>query len=158
MILKSAIRKCLTSLGYSIRSINKKGFISGIDLEQDLRIILRNSPDPILFDVGSNVGQTISMFLGACPSARIFAFEPSPVSFAQLQSSFGGKPNIKLENMALGDKNETSLFHVTGEASVNDSLLQPVWANDTNKVSVKVSTLDRYCAETGLTNIDHLKI
>jgi len=158
MFWKRVVRKTLARMGYSIRSINGSDEICGVDLGHDLRICLRDKMGPVLFDVGANTGQTIGFMLDNFREPRIVAFEPSPATFAALNTRFGNKPNIRLENKALSAERQTSILHVTRGSSVNDSLLEPVWDAGAQKVDIQVDTVDQYCQDHGIEVIDSLKI
>src|SRR4051812_13267759 len=54
--------------------------------------------EPVLFDVGANVGNYSAALLRQFPAAKIFAFEPNPKSFERLQSRFTER--IECLNMA----------------------------------------------------------
>jgi FkbM family methyltransferase len=154
---KSLVRRSLARMGLSIRRI-PASYVSGCDLGYDLRILLKDRAKPLLLDVGANTGQTISFFLETFGNARIIAFEPSPATFATLSAHFGGRASVTLEQIALGDSDGIASLHVTQGHSVNHSLLEPVWEPDARTVPVQVATLDRYCSDKGLDNVDFLKI
>ena len=54
------------------------------------------------FDVGANIGATTRQLLRDFPRARVFAFEPVPDTFAQLQRNLGRHRRVSLHNLALG--------------------------------------------------------
>ena len=59
--------------------------------------------DSVSLDIGANVG-TWTRFLGAlCPKGKIYAFEPSPVTFNLLLSNCKGLANAQMLRMALSD-------------------------------------------------------
>ena len=58
--------------------------------QRDEQLFLRKlagrlPPDPVIFDVGANVGQYARMVRKAMPGARIFSFEPGPAAFERLK-------------------------------------------------------------------------
>ncbi len=89
---------------------------------------------------------------------RIIAFEPSPRPFAGLKELYGGHANVRLENVALADREGTATFHVTRDYSVNDSLLDPVWNANAHDIEVLVQTVDGYCEREHIQSVDLLKI
>lgn len=157
-MIKSLIRGLLGHFGYVVRSVGDPGGVTGVDLLHDVWVVLGTKLPVTLFDVGANVGQTITSFLHTFPECRIYSFEPSPSSFETLKSTFGRDSRCHLENLALGDQVAILPFQVTQDYSVNDSLLEPSWGAKAKKVMVQVFTLDQYCREHGIEIIDSLKI
>jgi FkbM family methyltransferase len=157
-LVKTVARRVLANIGYSVRSIDHKDRVSGIELARDVKVVLQGKRDPIVFDVGANRGQTIDLMRETFAHPRIYAFEPSPATFKHLQYAYGMVPGVTLANLALGDTESAALFHVTSMHSVNDSLLQPNWKEATVSVPVTVTTVDNYVREHRLDVIDLLKI
>jgi FkbM family methyltransferase len=157
-IAKQALRAQLRRHGYVVRQVNQGGDITGVELLPDVKALLNHNERPTLFDVGANVGQTIQEFLEAFSDSRIVSFEPSPKTFDVLRERFGGRKNVELENLALGDQQGTLDFNVTEDYSVNDSLLAPKWDMKSKKVGVTVETVDTFCARKCIESIDLLKI
>ena len=54
-------------------------------------LLLRPS---IFFDVGANVGQSITNFRTLFPDVRIYSFEPVPESYAALEAATCGDPLV----------------------------------------------------------------
>lgn len=157
-LIKTAIRRTLARFGYVVRSVGHRSRVSGVDLAHDVCALLHDKRGAVLFDVGANVGQTLQEFLEAFPDPRIFSFEPSPVTFETLRRQYEGRAGIRLENVALGEREGTAPFHVTRDHSVNDSLIQPTWDARATVLPVRVETLDGYCERQAIEGIDLLKI
>src|ERR1700749_4575302 len=51
--------------------------------------------DPVILEIGANVGQTTEEFLREMPSARIFCFEPEPRAIAKFKGRISS-PNVTL--------------------------------------------------------------
>lgn len=124
------------------------------------------SEAPCIFDVGGNVGQSIREYRELFPDSRITTFEPLPDCFATLSQHFGGKPDIKLEHLALAESAGTKPFYST-RCSAASSLLKPdekvreksAQGNyEYDVIEVTVDTLDGYCSRSGIEMIDILKI
>ena len=76
--------------------------MTGADLLHDVGAVLHGTTGPLLFDVGANVGQTVGDFLSVFRDPRIWAFEPSPASFARLSEAYQSRPGVILEQVAMG--------------------------------------------------------
>ena len=156
-MIKTAIRKLLRRHGFAIDFVGPPSAISGKDILQDVRAVLGGPASAsVLFDVGANVGLTVTEMQVVFPQARIYAFEPNPRTFAELESRHGG--SATLENLAVGSAAGRLTLHAT-PYSTNDSLLAPAWKNaQSEKVEVDVVTLDDYCARHDIAAIDLVKI
>ena len=114
---------------------------------------------PIVFDVGANTGQTTSAILRVLPGAIVHAFEPHPGAFEGMRRLSMMQKNVVLNNCALGAQpGEQTLFENT--SSDMSSLLplgQDGWEHVQARRTVKVSTVDEYCAHRGIPRIDLLK-
>lgn len=68
---------------------------------------LRLRAEPVIFDVGANIGLFALYALRTWPRGRIFAFEPAPAVFDALRRNLGEAAKVELYNIALGDARET---------------------------------------------------
>jgi FkbM family methyltransferase len=156
--VKALIQKSLSLIGLEI----KRRPPSAFDIQR--RLCQKN--DPVIFDVGANIGQTLVEYRRLFPSSKIFAFEPFPDSFLVLKQSFGQDRNTMLLELALSDHSgEEMLF--CNNAAVTNSLLETskeaerFWGDivrTKNVVAVKVETLETFCNIHGINHIDILKI
>lgn len=121
---------------------------------------------PLIFDVGANVGQSITRYRDAFPGCRLHCFEPNPQAFKKLISLFHDLSNVRLNFFALTDFTGNSPFFATRLSELS-SLLQPEsWlcalSNDdkyeATELCVPCKTLDQYCHEIEVEWIDILKI
>lgn len=154
--VKKFIRRSFAAFGYTIRDVGRG--VGGVDLLHDARVLLDDVAEPILFDVGANIGQTALAMLTAFRSPRILAFEPSPSTVEVLRQAVSGRPNVTVEALALGDTKGFLPFHVIQECSVNDSLLAPTGNAGGKTIRVQTETIDEYCHRRGIESIDLLKI
>lgn len=149
----------LHRLGYDLRRIPPDWTGLGQDPFRDMRELTVAPQQPVLFDVGANVGQTIELFRQRFERPIIHAFEPSPEAFAQLQHWSAGMPDLHLNNFALGSCSETRPF-IENTETVMGSFLEPgsiTWGEVTCTRLVDVSTVDDYCADRGIARINVLK-
>ncbi|MEV0899866.1 FkbM family methyltransferase [Actinoplanes sp. NPDC049802] len=63
--------------------------------------------DPVVFDVGANIGMFTLFAAQRFPGARIFSFEPVPRTFDVLSRNVEGLAGVRPLNMALGDARQT---------------------------------------------------
>lgn len=122
--------------------------------------------DPVIFDVGANVGQSITGFRALFERPVIHAFEPDDRAFQALQEQFGGVEGVVLNPVALGAAASTATLHRNNFHGV--SSLVPLdgaswWGRaldlrEADQATVPVDTVDGYCAARGIETIDLLKI
>ncbi|QMW00541.1 FkbM family methyltransferase [Spirosoma foliorum] len=138
--------------------------ITGHELPYDLKVIVRNE-NPVCFDIGANRGQTIQLFQDCFRDPIIHSFEPSSATFATLASqSFGSR--VQLHQLALGEQIGVAEFrnYAQSELSsflpVNPDRSENIFAEEKLMLteSVQVNTLDNFCSDRGIEQIDLLKI
>ena len=118
----------------------------------------------IIFDVGANIGDyTDEVFRRLENRAEIYCFEPGQQAFLSLNEKFGGINNIHLCNIGLGDAEETlTLFSesdgVSLRASLYDLCLDHLGFKMSHVEKVPVSTIDLFCENHGINQIDFLKL
>jgi FkbM family methyltransferase len=123
--------------------------------------------NPTIVDVGACTGQTVNDYLASFPTANIFAFEPTPASFTQLQKRFGGNEQVKCFNLAVSDVNGVIPFHLNEFSPTNSSLpTDPKagihWGDEllstTDTVSIQSRRLEGICETNDIGHIDILKL
>ncbi|MDP3174185.1 MAG: FkbM family methyltransferase [Phenylobacterium sp.] len=111
----------------------------------------------MIFDIGANEGQSLKLFTTLFPRSEIHAFEPDPAAFAL--ASRGVRPGVHLHPFAMGETDSEMQFnHYTG--SDMSSFLEPgreSWSRVESQHTVTVRSVDSYCAEHGIDEIDILK-
>jgi FkbM family methyltransferase len=117
-----------------------------------------------VFDVGANRGQTAAKYRTLFPAATVFSFEPFPESFAALRQTFAGDPRVRPFQLALSDEAGTKTFHTSADSVMNSLLpLSPQAGMLTDSraagaVQVEATTLDLFCHDHGVPEIDILKL
>jgi len=164
--IKKLISKLLGYFGYEIQRHSSVSF----NLKEPFyhfRNLLDNS-QPLIFDVGAYIGDTIEQFKLSFPESDIHAFEPFDESFFFLKNRFQKKDKIFFNNMALGDRSlaDTKMYITQNKGS--SSLLQPAkganeyWEGNPlstqEEIKVKTLTIDSYCQQHNIESIDILKI
>ncbi|HUA53256.1 MAG TPA: FkbM family methyltransferase [Candidatus Sulfotelmatobacter sp.] len=123
-------------------------------------------PDCVIFDVGANTGQSIERFLETFEQPTIHSFEPQPSAFSALYRRFVGDKRIHMNHVALSDRTGVAPLHCSsfGETASLIEMSPDSWWTKTLKLTIEGSmtvaldTIDRYCAERGITTIDLLKL
>ncbi len=115
-----------------------------------------------IFDVGANIGQSISHYRETFPDCSVTSFEPNPKAFSILARNWASDPAITLNQIALTDFVGCTSFYAARIPEVS-SLLEPTdrmielsaeSKYDHEKIDVSAMTLDHYCQVHGIDNID----
>lgn len=128
-------------------------------------LIPKLSPNPVIIDIGSNVGFFDILVLSKIPTARIEAFEPVPENVAYFKNLIPGNPaltQVKVNEVAVSGKKipyielftEVSQTNRQVVASVIDGFNQ----NNTKKITVPSISLEEVILGYGDTIIDVLKV
>lgn len=114
---------------------------------------------PVIFDVGANVGQTISRIRSWFPTCVIHSFEPGPATFRSLSQNASDLKDVSLWNCALGSTTGQATFleNSFSEMSSFLPLGNDGWGEVTKETSVDVNTVDQFCSDQGIEQIDVLK-
>jgi FkbM family methyltransferase len=138
----------------SPRKLAKKALgIQTWNSDDDQKLVIPDAK--IIFDVGANIGQTARSYRRLFPQAEIWSFEPFPASFDALFHSVSDQ-KFHPEPLALSDRIAGASLNI-GAVSITNSLLRR--ETDSGKtIEIKTDTLDHFCSERGITNIDILKV
>lgn len=122
----------------------------------------------VVFDVGAHVGEVtllLSRFVGQ--SGQVHAFEASGETFERLQAicQLAGRRNLTLNHVALADREGVVKLHVydrehSGWNSLAERPLRE-YGIDIDPIGieeVRAITVDAYCEQNGIAQIDLLKI
>lgn len=154
-MLLNKIKKFLYKKGYKINKVSKLQI-----LNEDQLYAIKNEigSEPVLFDVGANVGQTITKFKKAYPESFIHSFEPSKICFETLTKNNVNSKKLKLNNNAVGAEKGSLEFNEYSWSGLN-SLLKRSFTNATiiDNYFVDVITIDDYCKENSIPKINFLK-
>ncbi|MFQ3582574.1 MAG: FkbM family methyltransferase [Chloracidobacterium sp.] len=155
--MKHFVRQLLEKAGYLV--FRTAYAPKQIDVTLDIRRLVPPESINVIYDVGANVGQTVTWFRRAFPQAHIVAFEPIKATFSQLQANVGQLPNVTLFNLALGASPGTAVVHL--QASSGHNSLNPVVNHATSAGAsemVRIETLAAVTRQLGFSRIDLLKI
>ena len=164
--IKKIVSKLLRFFGYEIQRDSSTSY-SLKEPFYHFRNLLDNS-QPVVFDVGAYIGDTIEQFKSSFPESYIHAFEPFDESFSVLKNRFQKTDKLFFNNVAV--KNHSSLnanMYITQNKG-SSSLLEPTkdanefWEGNPlstqKEVKVETTTIDNYCQKHNIETIDILKI
>jgi FkbM family methyltransferase len=112
----------------------------------------------IFVDVGANKGDYTSRILGACPSAKIHAFDASPFAVRELERRFKNCENVKVIGLGLSDKSETLTLRSPTEGAGVATFYEHIGEHIDAFSRVECITLDEYCERSELIEIGLLKV
>lgn len=126
--------------------------------------ILSNERNPVIFDVGANVGNYSALVRNLFgKDAKIYSFEPVKKNYESLMK-VSKKNNFNGYNFGFSDKkggvkmyynkNGVSLSH----ASVHKEVIERIHLKNSTREKVKLEKLDDFCKKTKIGKIDFLKI
>jgi FkbM family methyltransferase len=146
------------------RNIHRASEHEGYDVctngEKDVlaRSVLHS--EPVLFDVGANLGDWTAMAKGMFPGANLHAFELNPVTATSLAKRFTGDASIHIHESGLSaTSGQVDFYAYSGEASVLSGLRVPFHSHVPHQIKkTTVRTGDDVCRELGISAIDFLKI
>jgi FkbM family methyltransferase len=118
-----------------------------------------------IFDVGANRGETALKYMNIFPVATIHAFEPFPETCVVFNENHKNHKNVILNQVALSSKVGKAVLNVNTSVDTN-SLLQSGKLGATSdgscktvdQLEIKTNTLDNYCKQNNIQEIDILKI
>jgi FkbM family methyltransferase len=118
-------------------------------------------PGMTVLDIGANQGfHTLLFSKRVGRQGRVLAFEPSRADFKRLKLHLAINfcSNVQLFDCAVGEVNGTADFYAVRENSVLNSLRPPDTELKITANSVPVKRLDNILSESGLAQIDFVKI
>lgn len=89
-----------------LNTVNKE---SGAITVREIKYLV-GKPNPVILEIGANIGQTTLEFLKEIPEAIIYCFEPDPRAITAFKKNVH-HPNVHLIECAVGNENGTIVFH-----------------------------------------------
>jgi FkbM family methyltransferase len=114
--------------------------------------------DPVILDVGANVGAYARLALSRFPTVSLHCFEPVPRAFALLEDAVGADPRTHLHPFGLSDTSGETSIYTSGVPGDNLASLHSGRSSGAVAEPVEVRRLDEIAAELGITRIDLMKI
>jgi FkbM family methyltransferase len=129
-----------------------------------LRTYLSPRKRPTVVDVGANEGLFASAALAVNGSARVFAFEPHPLTYSRLALRSAGIESLTVVNAACGSAPGQLLLYDyagstgTGHASLHAGVIKELHQGASTHYTVDVIDLDKFATDQEIAFIDLLKI
>jgi FkbM family methyltransferase len=116
-----------------------------------------------VFDVGANHGHyTELLYKTMGNKAKIYAFEPSKVTFDIMKNNIKEKENVKYYNFGFSDKDTILTLYSnekgSGLASIYKRKLEHFNIHMDIEEKVEMRTIDSFCEENSIKRIDFLKL
>jgi len=73
--------------------------------------LLTTRPDPLVLDIGANVGQSLLSTLTVLPRAKVVCFEPNPALHPDLRRLVSRRPTARLEPCGLGSATASLILY-----------------------------------------------
>lgn len=159
-MIKSIIKSLFNYMGIQIR----RGKIR--DSLEDQAILFKTDEASVIFDIGAHTGTITEKYKKLFPEATIYCFEPFPDSFKKLQQKASALDKVKPFQLALCDRIGKSKFHINFYSSCNSLLPRPSKgkcyydekAKNIDTIEVDTTTIDDFCNEHSISNINILKL
>ena len=154
-MIKETIRSLAARLGYDVR--NRASL--GISPFADMRRCVPAGKDPLIMDIGANVGQTVARFRKAFPSATIHSFEPGTDTFQTLSQNVATDERVSAWNCAVGASAGKQTFQENTNPDMSSflSLSSTGWGEVNRQSLVEVTTVDAFLEENRISHVDILK-
>jgi FkbM family methyltransferase len=126
---------------------------------------IKEFSEPIIFDIGANIGTFTTWMARAFPNGKIYSFEPQRAVFQMLSgnAAINNLYNVYTHNIGLGKENTKVEFEEPNYFQKNDfgtfSLVENIITEKTkNKIVVQIQTLDWFLEYYKVPKVHLLKI
>ena len=139
------------------------GYVASMQEETRAALQCIHSAAPVVFDAGANRGDWTKSLLTDLPSqAHVYAFDPAPTNIHELQQITDSR--VSVIPMALGKSEGEATLYSRAPGDGSGSLFNyreirhagPV--EELAQETVKVTTLDAFIKQQGITSIDFMKM
>lgn len=150
MVIRT-LRKLVSLLGYDLIKSNKK-------IAEDTLLGLKHLPIKTVLDIGANTGQFANYSRKIFPNAAIYAFEPIPDVYKELNSWCKQDGNAFAYNTALGEFKGFTDITLHKEHNDSSSLLQTTeftekyypFTKNQDIIKIEINTLDNWEIENNI--------
>jgi FkbM family methyltransferase len=139
-----------------------KGSGTGWDMREEVRAAVSriHRPQPVVFDVGANVGNWTESLLQEVPDAKVYMFDPSPGCQAAIHQK--NLPGVTLIPCALGETPGPAAYHSSsptdGTASLHTRNDTPFRDLNYTTSTVEVTTIDQIIESQKIDFVDFMKM
>lgn len=142
----------LRQVEHSARLAQGKGWGAGT-ATQEVSAVLQLLPkgarqNPVVLDVGANIGNWTDAFISEVPTAVVYAFEPSTTAFISLSERFAGDRRIHPLNIGVGDEDGMAELWSpepgSGLASLSQRRLDHINIQFVHSEKIEIVTLDSW--------------
>ena len=147
----------LSALGYNnFRNLNESGELFFI------KKYLSKNKIRLCFDIGANIGDYSKILLENTES-NVISFEPLPFVFRNLSVNLAKfSDRVVLVNSGVGQRSETRPIYFnkknSAHASFSEEVKQIDYLSNYDSLIIKIVSLDDYCRENDIFEIDFIKI
>lgn len=153
--MKKILKDFLYRKGYKLTKLNNNTLLNDNPL---LAIQERIGNNPIIFDIGANLGQTIKKIKDVFPNSNLHSFEPSKVCFKELTKKFKNSEKLFLNNNAVGAEKGALEFNEYSWSALNSFLKRAYTKSEiVATYFVDIVAVDDYCSENNIPYINLLK-
>ncbi len=162
LVCSPALLRSMRGLDAYLNFLMGKGSGVGWDLTHEIDAARAHihRADPVVFDVGANVGEWTRQMLTAVPGATVYLFEPSETCRQEIARH--GFARTEVVPYAVGESAGQAVLHVSSEFDHSASLHAREdsynAANEYRAVTVEVLALDDFIEARGLPFVDFLKM
>ena len=132
-------------------------YLKGVYERNTMRHLLKLAkPNMTFMDVGANIGAYTLTMAKHLTKGNVISFEPNPrtIKYLQRNIDLNGLKNIRIVDIGLSDKEEEVILYTSSltTASINKG------KNTGETEKIKLTTLDLFCRENKIEQIDLIKI
>jgi FkbM family methyltransferase len=126
--------------------------------------LLKNIDQPVLFDVGANVGNYTKSLIEEIPKAKIYSFEPVEKTFNELKANVQGKSTAV--NIGFGSSPGKAVLYNTVNTSTSElstthkEILSDIFksTDEITAIEFETDTIDNFASKNQIEKIDFIKI
>jgi methyltransferase, FkbM family len=153
--LKEAIRNLAAKVGYDVRSTGSLGISPFADMKKFVPV----PHNPLILDIGANVGQSVGRFRKTFPTAIIHSFEPGPETFKALSQNVARDKRVFAWNCGVGASAGQQTFQENTNSDMSSflGLSTAGWGEVNRQTVVEMTSVDRFLQSNGISHVDILK-
>ncbi len=117
--------------------------------------------NPVVLDIGANVGFFTLYVLSRLPGARVFSYEPIPVNFRQFKRNLQMNADLPVtcfQKAVAGQSGDITLNHDSSSEYTTGATIHEPRGKNTDTITVSGVSLEDIFRENGLERCDLLKL